>query len=111
MRGPTRAPHQLRLLGSRFRLFPDAYVPRFRHQPEAKDQAHRRDEDRIEQRVPEATGCRECRRGDERHQPAAPAIADMIRHRYRGVTAMTFSVDRVGARVSGAMDFSRATPK
>src|SRR5215475_11966566 len=86
VRGPTRAPHQLRLLGSRFRLFPDADVPCFRHQPEAEEEAHQRNKDRIEQRVKEAAGRCESRRGDERHQPAAPAIADVIWHRYRGVT-------------------------
>src|SRR5262249_38650730 len=36
--------------------------------------------------VKEAAGRCECRRGDERHQPAAPTIADVIWHRYRGVT-------------------------
>src|SRR5262249_20443588 len=86
--GLHTSPAPILLLGSRFRLFrlPDANVPRFRHQPEAKDEAHQRNEDRIEQRVKEAAGRRERRRGDERHQPAAPAVADVIWHRYRGVT-------------------------
>src|SRR5262245_5930087 len=86
--GPHTGPAPIRLSGSRFRLFrlPDADVPRFRHQPEAKDETYQRNEDRIEQRVKEAAGRCERRRGDERHQPAAPAVADVIWHRYRGVT-------------------------
>src|SRR5216683_7218953 len=65
--------------------FPDADVPSFRHQEKGKDEAHSGNDDWIEQCVPEAAGRRERRRRDERHQAAAPAVADVIWHRHRGV--------------------------
>src|SRR5262249_5273756 len=68
---PFGAPHTglapMRLLCSHLRPLPAADVPRFRHQREAKNEAHQRYEDRREQRVKEAAGRCECRRGDERH--------------------------------------------
>ena len=42
--------------------------------------------DRVDQRVADAAGGRESCRSDERHQSAAPAVADVIRHRHRRVS-------------------------
>src|SRR5262245_5888148 len=77
--GAFTAPHESRL-NSRWDLlrFPNADLARLRHQEETEDEADRWDENWIEQRIPQAAGCRERGGRDERHQPAAPAVPDVI---------------------------------
>src|SRR5467141_3444360 len=82
------APHESDLLGWCFGglcLIPDADMSSFWHQEEGEEEAHRGNRDRIDQRVADAAGGRESRRGDERHQSATPAVADVIWHRHRRV--------------------------
>src|SRR5579871_153761 len=66
-------------------MLPDAHLASLGHQEHAEDQTDRRNRDRVDQRVGKTArrlirGCR-----DERHQTAAPAVADHVRHGYRGV--------------------------
>jgi hypothetical protein len=49
------------LLGSNRCRLPDAYFAGLRHHEEGDDEAHRRDQDRVEQRVADAAGGRESR--------------------------------------------------
>src|SRR5690348_4478706 len=68
--------------GSRLYRFPDADFARLRHQDEGEHEAHRGNRNRVDQRVADAAGgCKSCR-SDERHQSAAPAVADVIGHRH-----------------------------
>ena len=69
----------------RRRLVPDAPLTRFRHQEQAEHESDRRNGNRVDQRVTEATRRGISRRRDEGHQAAAPAIADVIRHGDRSV--------------------------
>jgi hypothetical protein len=61
-------------------MFPDAHVAGLRHEDQAQDQAHGGDSDRVDQRISETAGRLKRRRGDERHQAAAPAIANHVGH-------------------------------
>src|SRR5207249_12103398 len=75
-----------RLLARRHHpLLPNAVLARLRHEEEGKHEAHRRHRNRIDQRVAEVARGREGRRSDERHQPATPAVADVIRDGHRRV--------------------------
>src|SRR5207253_921786 len=78
---PRTRPALLAASGSNLCRFPDAYFAGLRHQEQGEHQAHRGNRDRVEQRVADAARGLEGRRGDERHQSAAPAVADVIRHR------------------------------
>src|SRR5262249_3778251 len=73
---------QLRLC--RLRL-PNAVLPGLRHQEQAEHEAHRRNGDRVDQSIAETARRLVRRRGDEGHQSAAPAIADVIWDGYRCV--------------------------
>jgi hypothetical protein len=48
-------------------------------------EAYGRNRDRIDKRVAKAARCLKGRRSDERHQPTAPAIPDVIRDGHGGV--------------------------
>src|ERR1700745_174603 len=66
-------------------VLPDAGVSCLRHQKDTEHETDGGHHDRKEERVAEAVSRLERRGGDERHQPTAPAIADVIGNRYRGV--------------------------
>src|SRR6516165_5234752 len=67
-------------------MFPNAHFAGLGHQEQAQDEAHRRNGDRVDQRISE-TARRLIRRcGDEWHQAATPTVADHIRHGYCCVT-------------------------
>src|SRR2546425_11386604 len=60
-------------------LIPDADVPRFANVEAADDQRHRGDDDRVDQPGIQVSGGRQDGTGDERQEPAEPAVADVIR--------------------------------
>ena len=64
---------------------PRSYFASLRHQEQAEHEAYRRNSDRVDQSISDTARCRVCRRGDEWHQSAAPAVADHVRHGYRRV--------------------------
>src|SRR5579864_2107720 len=66
-------------------MLPNTGVTRLGHQEYAEDETHRRHDDRIDERTAETVGRLEGCRGDERYESPAPAIADVVRHRHRGV--------------------------
>src|SRR5437773_1874655 len=84
-RAPVGARLSTQKLGSGFLRFPDTHLARFRHEEEAKHEAHRRYRNRIDQRVAEAARGLKGGGSDERYQPAAPAVADVIRDGHRRV--------------------------
>ena len=97
--------YQLRLC--RLRL-PSAVLPGLRHQEQAEHEAHRRNGDRVDQSIAETARRLVRRRGDEWHQSAAPAIADVIWDGHRCVANLgweIFSQKRVLlAAVSGFLE-------
>jgi hypothetical protein len=68
---------QLRLY--RRRLRPDAVLPSLWHQEQAEHEGYRGNSDRVDQSIAKTARCLVRRRGDERYQSAAPAIAMISR--------------------------------
>src|SRR5580704_8836960 len=64
---------------------PDFHLTSLRHQEQTKHEAYRRNSDRVDQSIAETASRLVRSRGDEWHQSAAPAVADVIRHRHRRV--------------------------
>src|SRR5690348_16934544 len=63
--GALSGPPQTPLRSCLLFVCPDAHLAGLRHEEQAQDQAHRRDGDRVDQRIGKTTGRLIGRRGDE----------------------------------------------
>src|SRR5690242_14325929 len=73
-----RASHLPKLGGLTADLVPDADVARLLDEQAADDDRHERHDDRVDQAGEDVAGRREQRRGDEREEPAEPAVPDVV---------------------------------